>query len=160
MKLRQFYEWVEHPEFSMLWDKYVPAQGEADTLKGEAIRAIGRLEYDYYNNGYGNVWDQNYRTGGWVLSPMFKKLIKSLRDYLRQEGGPVQATRILSKAKPAYLVQRHNGKYDPTNFAVRERKRRQDAEFEKSIKTLKDWFTHEHLSDAEYDELYHQKNET
>jgi hypothetical protein len=53
-------EWVEHPEFDKKWKEHVPLSGEAETPYGEAIRALGRLEYDYYNNGYGNARDQIY----------------------------------------------------------------------------------------------------
>jgi hypothetical protein len=42
-------------EYDRLWDKHVPASGEASTRHGEAIRAIGRFSYDIYNNGGGNV---------------------------------------------------------------------------------------------------------
>lgn len=48
-------EWSENAAFDALWDKHVPTSGEADTDYGEAIRAVGRLEYDYYNNGYMNA---------------------------------------------------------------------------------------------------------
>ncbi len=41
--------------YDRLWDKHVPAAGEASTRHGEALRAIGRFSYDIYNNGGGNV---------------------------------------------------------------------------------------------------------
>ena len=50
-----------HPrqaEWDALWDKHVPASGEADTPYGEAIRSLGRLIYDYYNNGFCNAIDR------------------------------------------------------------------------------------------------------
>ena len=56
MKSHEFLtEWVENPAFDVLWKKYVPSHDEAKTEFGEAVRALGRLEYDYYNNGYGNA---------------------------------------------------------------------------------------------------------
>jgi len=54
---KQINEWVENPAFDELWKKYVPSEGEGETPFAEAIRALGRLEYDYYNNGYGNARD-------------------------------------------------------------------------------------------------------
>lgn len=48
----------KHPrqeEWNALWDKLVPDSGEADTPYGEALRALGRLEHDYYNNGFCNA---------------------------------------------------------------------------------------------------------
>lgn len=43
--------------FEKLYNKMVPDEGEAETEYGEAVRAIARLEYDYYNNGYLNAVD-------------------------------------------------------------------------------------------------------
>ena len=36
------------------WDELVPDSGEAETLQGELLRMISRIQYDYYNNGFGN----------------------------------------------------------------------------------------------------------
>ena len=47
-----------HPrqaEWEALWDKHVPDSGEADTPYGEAIRGLGRLMHEYYNNGFCNA---------------------------------------------------------------------------------------------------------
>mgnify|MGYP000542180348 CR=1 FL=1 len=38
-----------------LWIHYVPEQGEASSEVGEAVRAINRLMYDFYNNGFCNA---------------------------------------------------------------------------------------------------------
>lgn len=47
--------------YQRLWDELVPASGSAATLKGELIRAIGRLVYEHCNNGNCNarhgIWD-------------------------------------------------------------------------------------------------------
>ena len=40
----------------MEWEKRVPPSGGCATLKGEIMRAAGRIHYDYYNNGFGNNW--------------------------------------------------------------------------------------------------------
>lgn len=51
--------WRGNAEYSELMDeKYaelVPDQGIADTIHGEMVRAFGRLQYDYCNNGNGNA---------------------------------------------------------------------------------------------------------
>ncbi len=47
-------------EFSRLWRELVPSGGEAETLQGEIIRAVGRLEDEYNRNG--NV---NWEPGGY-----------------------------------------------------------------------------------------------
>jgi hypothetical protein len=41
-------------DFDKLWDTLVPRSGHCDTYAGELIRAAGRLQYDFYNNGMGN----------------------------------------------------------------------------------------------------------
>lgn len=51
-------EWAENKDFDALWNEHVPMSGEAQSEIGEAVRALGRLEYDYYNNGYMNARDQ------------------------------------------------------------------------------------------------------
>ena len=40
---------------SKLWDELVPGQGEAESVKGELVRCVGRLVYEYYNNGNCNA---------------------------------------------------------------------------------------------------------
>ena len=48
-------------EYSKLWDEHVPPSGKAETIVGEMIRCISRLQYDYYNNGNCNVQEfQSY----------------------------------------------------------------------------------------------------
>jgi hypothetical protein len=44
----------EAKENNRLWEKLVPGSGEAETPHGELLRAINRLQYDRYNNGFGN----------------------------------------------------------------------------------------------------------
>jgi len=36
------------------FNELVPASGAADTLQGEILRNISRIQYDYLNNGFGN----------------------------------------------------------------------------------------------------------
>lgn len=42
-------------EHDRLYDSLVPARGSAPTINGELIRCIGRLTYDFFNNGNCNV---------------------------------------------------------------------------------------------------------
>ena len=42
-------------EYKELYDKLVPPQGECDTIHGELVRCIGKLQYDYGNNGWCNT---------------------------------------------------------------------------------------------------------
>lgn len=45
---------------SGLWEKLVPKEGEAETIQGEMVRAIGRMQGDYYRNGFGNWYSYYY----------------------------------------------------------------------------------------------------
>ncbi len=42
-------------EYDSLWDELVPRQDEAKTVHGELIRSLGRLQYEYCNNGNCNI---------------------------------------------------------------------------------------------------------
>ena len=46
--------------FGTLWKELVPVGGEAETMQGEIVRAVGRLEDEYNRNG--NV---NWEPGGY-----------------------------------------------------------------------------------------------
>jgi hypothetical protein len=48
-------------EYGKLWNKLVPASGQAKTVQGELVRAIGRLASESYRNGNIN-WDADFRT--------------------------------------------------------------------------------------------------
>ena len=41
-------------EYDALYDTLIPSMGNASTLEGELLRAISKIYYDAYNNGYGN----------------------------------------------------------------------------------------------------------
>lgn len=41
-------------QFDAIFEEFVPRLGPADTLAGECVRAISRINYDFYNNGFGN----------------------------------------------------------------------------------------------------------
>ena len=43
-------------EYNQAWKQLIPASGEADDGWPEALRAISRIGYDYYNNGFCNLW--------------------------------------------------------------------------------------------------------
>lgn len=49
-----------HKEYGALWDKLVPKEGQADTIQGELVRAIGKLSDEFYRNGNIN-WDMGFR---------------------------------------------------------------------------------------------------
>lgn len=41
-------------DYDRLWAKLVPDSGRAETMRGELLRAISRIYYDRFNNGFGN----------------------------------------------------------------------------------------------------------
>lgn len=45
-------------QYQKAWDQLIPAQGEAEDGLPEALRAISRIGYDYYNNGFCNLWNR------------------------------------------------------------------------------------------------------
>jgi hypothetical protein len=78
-------EWAKNEEFDRLWDKHVPPSGNAETEFGEAIRALGRLEYDYYNNGYMNAKPPNAKN---VFDIFYRSLWESLLTFLLNNAAP------------------------------------------------------------------------
>lgn len=66
--------YVFDDELSALWEKLVPEEGEAETIQGEMVRAIGRIKGDYYRNGFGNWY------------PMYYKLSQFLAAHLIDES--------------------------------------------------------------------------
>ena len=42
--------------YNAAWKALIPASGEAEDGWPEALRAISRIGYDYYNNGFCNLW--------------------------------------------------------------------------------------------------------
>ena len=78
-------------EYKKLNKKLVPSSGDAPTVHGELIRCVGRLAYDFYNNGNCNVQDYD----SWdcddygnptddteiFISPYYQRMIDFLNQY-------------------------------------------------------------------------------
>lgn len=64
-----------------LWDLLVPGSGHAKTVQGEAIRITGRVSDEIYRNGGAN-WDSDYR-----------KMLKSLQQFL-SSGTPLSPKQL------------------------------------------------------------------
>lgn len=47
-------------EYNEAWKQLVPASGEAEDGLPEALRSISRIGYDYYNNGFCNLWQTGW----------------------------------------------------------------------------------------------------
>lgn len=106
---------------------------------GEAIRSLGRLEYDYYNNGYGNAYDYteddvNYYgdddqppNGSWSPKEYYADMGRHLLKFLR--GNKADAGVV----KAASFVAPSTGGAKPWDH-------RPDPQFKNSITILKNWF--------------------
>ncbi|MFB8424716.1 hypothetical protein ACFC4S_22140 [Priestia megaterium] len=47
-------------EAKKIWQSYVPASGQSDTVEGELLRAVEKLRYEAHSNGNGN-WDEGFK---------------------------------------------------------------------------------------------------
>ncbi len=45
---------AEQATYDRLYEALVPADGDCETIEGELLRAISKVYYDRYNNGFGN----------------------------------------------------------------------------------------------------------
>ena len=72
-------------EYAKAWEQLIPAQGEAEDGWPEALRAISRIGYDYYNNGFCNLWDRWDSGDGYdevEMSSFYEEFVEYLRDYV------------------------------------------------------------------------------
>jgi hypothetical protein len=70
--------------FKQLWQDLVPLSGEAETLQGELVRSVGRLEDEFSRNG--NV---NWEAGGYHCE--FVEFLKRHLADLDTFGAPLSA---------------------------------------------------------------------
>lgn len=50
-------EYIEKEKY--IWETYVPSRGQADTVQGELLRAIAKLQDEAQRNGNGN-WNEGH----------------------------------------------------------------------------------------------------
>ena len=67
-------------EYDAAWKALIPASGEAKDGLPEALRAISRIGYDYYNNGFCNLW-REWDDGDIEMDSYYEDLV----DYLRYQ---------------------------------------------------------------------------
>ena len=56
--------WNYYNKFKDLNEKYLPDVGDGDTMATQAVTAINKLVYKWYNDG--DVFDNNYFLEGWA----------------------------------------------------------------------------------------------
>ena len=70
-------------QYNKAWEQLIPVQGEAQDGLPEALRAISRIGYDYYNNGFCNLW-QTW-DGSTEMSDFYQDLVYYLRRHVPSE---------------------------------------------------------------------------
>jgi len=64
-------------QYTKACEKLIPFHGEAEDGLPEALRAIARVNYDYYNNGFCNLW-HTWDDGDTTMNPYYEDMV----DYL------------------------------------------------------------------------------
>ena len=75
-------------QYDRAWKQLIPFEGEADDGLPEALRAISRIGYDYFNNGFCNLWQgsEEYDSDGCCYTEYsMDSYYEELVDYLRYE---------------------------------------------------------------------------
>ena len=75
-------------QYNKAWKQLIPASGEAKDGWPEALRAISRIGYDYYNNGFCNLWhswDDGDGEYGTKMDPYYEDLVEYLEDNLPRD---------------------------------------------------------------------------
>ena len=68
-------------QYTKAWEQLIPASGEAKNGWPEALRAISRIGYDYYNNGFANLW-QTWDDGDTVMDSYYEDLVDYLEKHI------------------------------------------------------------------------------
>lgn len=57
-------KWESFDKFNDIVEDYMPAHGEGETLAEQAVTAVNKLIYKWYNDG--DVYDNTYFMSGWA----------------------------------------------------------------------------------------------
>ena len=57
-------DWSYFNQYEELINVYMPIQGEGDTMATQAVTAVNKLIYKWYNDG--DVYDNTYQMNGWA----------------------------------------------------------------------------------------------
>lgn len=71
-------------QYEKAWAQLIPVSGEAQAGLPEALRSISRIGYDYYNNGFCNLW-QTWDDGPTEMSDFYEDLVYYLRRHVPTE---------------------------------------------------------------------------
>lgn len=62
--LKESVKWGVFDRFEPITNKYMPDMGEGDTMASQAVTAVNKLVYKWYNDG--DVYDNTYSLEGWA----------------------------------------------------------------------------------------------
>lgn len=62
--LKEDIDWDYFDQFETIINKYLPDYGEGNTFASQAVTAVNKLIYKWFNDG--DVYDNNYALSGWV----------------------------------------------------------------------------------------------
>ena len=73
-------DWGYYDKFETLIDKYMPKQGEGETVASQIVTAVNKLLYKWYNDG--DVFDNTHHLEGWAndLSDYANWLYENTKD--------------------------------------------------------------------------------
>lgn len=71
-------------QYNKAWEKLIPFQGEAEDGWPELLRSISRIGYDYYNNGFCNLW-RTWDDGETTMDSYYESLVEYLEDNLPKD---------------------------------------------------------------------------
>lgn len=86
-------DWSYFNKFEWADDKYLPARGEGETMATQAVTAVAKLVYKWYNDG--DVYDNTHFLSGWAND------LSSYANWLRMYVPG--AARILDGISGCYL---------------------------------------------------------
>ena len=75
-------------QYDYVWEHLIPKEGSSDNEHVEAIRCIGRLYYEYYNNHNCNTYDSRDEydeTGDYYVYEIrehYEEMVRTIEDYL------------------------------------------------------------------------------
>ena len=68
-------------QYDAAWKALIPLEGEAGDGWPEALRSISRIGYDYYNNGFCNLW-QTWEDGDSTMDSYYEELVEYIKRYV------------------------------------------------------------------------------
>lgn len=68
-------------QYNAAWKALIPFEGEAEDGLPEALRSISRIGYEYYNNGFCNLW-HTWDDGDKEMDSYYEDMVEYLGDHV------------------------------------------------------------------------------